>query len=61
MTEEVKNKLHKISLIYCVLYLIIYVSNKTFTQYIDFFLDVFAVIAVIYVVSRLVKGKNYHE
>ncbi|RLD72705.1 MAG: hypothetical protein DRI87_05390 [Bacteroidetes bacterium] len=61
MTEKGKNKLHKISLIYCVLYLIIYISNITFTQYIDFFLDVFAVIAVIYVVSRLVKGKNYHE
>lgn len=61
MTEKGKNRLHKISLIYCVLYLIIYISNITFTQHIDFFLDVFAVIAVIYVVSRLVKGKNYHE
>jgi|GEM_PF-6229690 len=61
MTEETKNKLHKISLIYFILYLIIYLTNIVFTKYVDFFLDIFAAVAVVFVVSRLVKGKNYHE
>lgn len=61
MTEETKSKLHKISLIYFMLYLIIYLTNIVFTQYVDFFLDIFAAIAVVFVISRLVKGNNYHE
>jgi len=60
MTEELKNKLHKSSLIYFVLYLIIYISNISFTKYPDLVLDILAAIAVVFVVNRLVKGKSYH-
>ncbi len=61
MTEGTENKLHKFCLIYFVLYLIIYLTNISFTKYPDLLLDILAAIAVVFIVSRLVKGKSYER
>ncbi len=61
MTEKIKNKFHKFCLIYFMLYLIIYLTNISFTKYPDLVLDILAAIAVVFVVSRLVKGKSYER
>ena len=59
--EKLKKRLHISCLIYLVVFIIIYLMNIDIFKTLDIILNILAVFAAVFVLSRVVMGKKYEE